>query len=72
MAAESAIATAQTIGELVEGQRQIGARMDRLENKVDKLLWLGFGLLGTTLVTAVAALFAVLRTMGAFYSLPLP
>ena len=64
MAAESAIATAQTIGELVEGQRQIGARMDRLENKVDKLLWLGFGLLGTTLVTAVAALFAVLRTVG--------
>ena len=71
MAAESAIATAQTIGELVEMQRQLSesmerleARMDRLENKVDKLLWLGFGLLGTTLVTAVAALFAVLRTVG--------
>ena len=72
IAAESAIATAQTIGELIEGQRQLSARMDRLEvrmdrleNKVDKLLWLGFGLLGTTvLVTAVAALFAVLRTVG--------
>ncbi len=64
MAAESAIATAQTIGELVEGQRHLNARMDRLENKVDKLLWLGSGLLGTTLVTAVAALFAVLRTVG--------
>ena len=35
MAAESAIATAQTIGELVEGQRHLNARMDRLENKVD-------------------------------------
>ena len=64
MAVESTIATAQTIGELVEGQRQLNARMDRLENKVDKLLWLGFDLLGTTLVTAVAALFAVLRTVG--------
>ena len=64
MAAESAIATAQTIGELVEGQRQLNSRMDRLETKVDKLIWLGYGLLGTTLVTALAALFAVLRTVG--------
>ncbi len=63
MASESAIATAQTIGELVEGQRQLNSRMDRLETKVDKLIWLGYGLLGTTLVTALAALFAVLRTV---------
>ena len=63
MASESAIATAQTIGELVEGQRQLNSRMDRLETKVDKLIWLGYGLLGTNLITAVAALFAVLRTV---------
>ena len=63
MASESAIATAQTIGELVEGQRQLNSRMDRLETKVDKLIWLGYGLLGTTLITALAALFAVLRTV---------
>ena len=63
MASESAIATAQTIGELVEGQRQLNSRMDRLETKVDKLIWLDYGLLGTTLVTALAALFAVLRTV---------
>ena len=63
MASESTIATAQTIGELVEGQRQLNSRMDRLETKVDKLIWLGYGLLGTTLVTALAALFAVLRTV---------
>lgn len=63
MASESAIATAQTIGELVEGQRQLNSRMDRLETKVDKLISLGYGLLGTTLITALAALFAVLRTV---------
>ncbi len=52
-------ATAQTIGELVEGQRQINGRLDRLESKVDKLLWVGFGIIGTVLaalITGIAAL----------------
>ena len=51
---------AQTIGELTEGQRQINARLDRLESKVDKLVWLGVGIIGTTLATMVATLVTTL------------
>lgn len=51
----------------MEGQRQLNARVgrlddqlnsriDRVEAKVDKLIWLGMGLLGTTLATLVTSL----------------
>jgi hypothetical protein len=59
-ATEAALAMAQTIGELTEGQRQINARLDRLESKVDKLVWLGVGIIGTTLATMVATLVTTL------------
>ena len=52
-------ATAQTIGELVEGQRQMNGRLDRLEAKVDKLLWAVFVLVGgiiASLVTGIVSL----------------
>ena len=52
------VATARTIGEIVEGQRQTNARLDRLESKVDKLAWLGFGIIGTTLGGVIATLIA--------------
>ena len=51
------VATSRTIGELVD-QRQTNARLDRLESKMDKLVWLGFGIIGTTLSGAVATLIA--------------
>lgn len=52
------VATSRTIGELVEGQRQTNARLDRLESKMNKLVWLGFGIIGTTLSGAAATLIA--------------
>jgi len=49
-------ATAQTIGTLVEGHRQLEsgftrleARIDKLETKLDKLLWVSFGIIGSIL-----------------------
>ncbi len=57
--------TAQTIGELIEGQRQTNGRLDRLESKVDKLLWVGFGIIGAVvaaLITALATLITVVAT----------
>ena len=59
------ITTAQTIGELIEGQRQTNGRLDRLEGKVDKLLWVGFGIIGAVvaaLITALATLITVVAT----------
>ena len=44
---------------LVEGQRQIEARLDRLEGKMDKLLWSVFGLMGTV----IGVLVMVVATM---------
>ena len=44
---------AQTIGALVEGQRQLEARLDRLEGKVDKLLWVNLGLFGAVIAATV-------------------
>lgn len=44
---------AQTIGALVEGQRQIEARLDRLESKIDRLIWVGMGLLGAIIASIV-------------------
>ena len=46
---------AQIIGALVEGQRQLEARLDRLEGKVDKLLWVNVGLLGAVIAATVVA-----------------
>ncbi len=44
---------AQTIGSLVEGQRQIESRLDRLESKVDRLIRVGMGLLGAIIASIV-------------------
>ena len=44
---------AQTIGALVEGQRQIESRLDRLETKVDRLIRVGMGLLGAIIASIV-------------------
>ena len=44
---------AQTIGALVEGQRDIEAQLDRLESKVDRLIWVGMGLLGAIIASIV-------------------
>ena len=41
--------TAQTIGTLVEGHRRLEGRIDKLEAKVDKLLWVSFGIIGAIL-----------------------
>ena len=46
---------AQTIGALVEGQRQIESRLDRLESKVDRLIWVGMGLLGAIIASIVVS-----------------
>ena len=46
---------AQTIGALVEGQRQMEARLDRLEGKVDKLLWVNLGLFGAVIAATIVA-----------------
>lgn len=46
---------AQTIGGLAEGQRQMESRLDRLEGKVDKLLWANLGLLGAVIAAAIVA-----------------
>ena len=43
----------QTIGALVEGQRQIESRLDRLESKVDRLIRVGMGLLGAIIASIV-------------------
>ena len=46
---------AQTIGALVEGQRQIESRLDRLESKVDRLIWVGMGSLGAIIASIVVS-----------------
>lgn len=46
---------AQTIGALVEGQRQMESRLDRLEGKVDKLLWANLGLFGAVIAATIVA-----------------
>ena len=46
---------AQTIGALVEGQRQMESRLDRLEGKVDKLLWANVGLLAAVIAATIVA-----------------
>lgn len=46
---------AQTIGGLAEGQRQMESRLDRLEGKVDKLLWANLGLLGAVIAATIVA-----------------
>ena len=46
---------AQTIGALVEGQRQLESRLDRLEGKVDKLLWANVGLLAAVIAATIVA-----------------
>ena len=46
---------AQTIGALVEGQRQLESRLDRLEGKVDKLLWANVGLLAAVIAPTIVA-----------------
>ena len=64
MAVDPATLTmAQTIGVLVEGQRQHGermdrmdARMDRMEAKLDRLIWLVIGILGATLANFATSL----------------
>lgn len=59
----ASLTMAQTIGVLVEGQRQhsermdrMDARMDRLESKIDRLMWLLMGVLGATLATFATTL----------------
>lgn len=66
----ASLTMAQTVGVLVEGQRQHGermdrmdarmdrmdVRMDRMEAKLDRLIWLGFGILGAILATFAATL----------------
>lgn len=47
---------AQTIGALVVGQRQIESRLDRLERKVDRLIWLGMGLLVAIIAAIVVSI----------------
>ena len=44
---------ARTIGVLVAGQRQIESIPDRLESKVDRLIWVGMGLLGAVIASIV-------------------
>ena len=44
-------ATARTIGELVEGQRQIEGQID----KVDRLFFLGMGILGAVIAATVSS-----------------
>lgn len=44
---------ARTIGVLVAGQRQIESILDRLESKVDRLIWVGMGLLGAIIASIV-------------------
>ena len=53
--------TAQTIGALIEGHRQLESgftrlegRIDKLEAKLDKLLWVSIGIIGSILA-AVAS-----------------
>ena len=66
----ASLTMAQTVGVLVEGQRQHGermdrmdarmdrsdARMDRMEAKLDKLIWLVIGVLGATLANFATSL----------------
>ncbi len=67
MAVDSASLTmAQAIGMLVEGERQhsermdrrgrMDTRMDRIEAKLDRLIWLVIGVLGATLSTFATTL----------------
>ncbi len=60
--------TAQTIGELIEGQRQTNGRLDRLESKVDRLeakvdkaLWVGLGIIGSVLASLITAIVFALQ-----------
>ena len=48
-------ATARTIGELVEGQRQIEGQIDKMEAKVDRLFFLGMGILGAVIAATVSS-----------------
>jgi hypothetical protein len=50
----------ETVGELHAGQHQLDARMDRLESKVDRLVFVGIGILGATITTLVATLITAL------------
>lgn len=66
----ASLTMAQTIGVLVEGQRQhsermdrmdvrmdrMDTRMDRIEAKLDRLIWLVIGVLGATLATFATTL----------------
>ena len=66
----ASLTMAQTVGVLVEGQRQHGERMDRMdarmdrsdartdrmEAKLDKLIWLVIGVLGATLANFATSL----------------
>ena len=59
----ASITMAQTIGVLVEGQRHPSERMDRmdsimdrLEAKIDRLMWMLMGVLGATLATLATTL----------------
>ncbi len=66
----ASLTMAQTIGVLVEGQRQhsermdrmdvrmdrMDVRMDRIEAKLDRLIWLVIGVLGATLATFATTL----------------
>ena len=54
------IPLAQTIGRLVEGQRKLGGRIDKLESKLDKLLWANFGLIGAVLAGIASILITTL------------
>lgn len=47
---------AQTIGALVERQRQIESCLDRLESKVDRLIWAGMGPLGVIIASIVVTI----------------
>jgi hypothetical protein len=47
------VTIAQTVGQLIEGQRQLEKRLDILDTKVDKLLWVGFGTIGAVLAAVV-------------------
>ena len=42
-------------GGMAEGQRQMESRLDRLEGKVDKLLWANLGLLGAVIAATIVA-----------------
>ena len=66
----ASLTMAQTIGVLVEGQRQhsermdrmdvrmdrMDVRMDRIEAKLDRLIWLVIGVLGASLATLATTL----------------